>query len=111
MKNKLIVLNLLLIIIIILSLLYLIIIPKEEYFTISEEKINEEVCKQWFTNRDKTPIKNPLSNRRIDKNGDRYKELNKLCRKYEKVDKKIINQSIQYQIILKYYIKCYMMDL
>ena len=92
MKHKLIPyissINIVLLIVIILSLLYLIVIPKKEYFNIPDDKINEELCKKWFTNRDKIPIKNPLSNRRIDKNGDLYKELNKKCRKYEKVNKK-----------------------
>jgi hypothetical protein len=63
----------------------------EEYYDINDSDIDENICKQWFINRTKIPIINPVSGKVIKKNKSTYKIINTKCKKYEKINKKYKN--------------------
>jgi hypothetical protein len=82
----------LLLLILITVLLILILINQnksvENYYTIPDSDITEEICKDWFIIRDKGPLINPISKYPIEKNKATYKEFNKKCKKFETINKK-----------------------
>lgn len=66
----------------------------EEYYDINNidnDILSEDTCKQWFINRTKFPIINPISGHVILKNKVTFKDINKKCKKYEKINKKYKN--------------------